>query len=334
MTEVVLIPGDGIGLETADSVKRVLEAAGAELTWVEAQAGLSAFEETGELLPDHTVQVLTSHRTALLGPLVTPKGKGFKPVSVRIRKILDLYGNIRFAKTVPGLLDKAGRVDMVLFRENTQGLYSGVEQWTDDEMNRAESVAVVTREASEKIVQAAFEYARKQGRNKVTLVHKANLLRLSSGLFLKVGHEMAPRYPEITFEETKVDTAAMRMVLQPEDFDVVVTTNLFGDILADLAAGLVGGPGMTCSASIGAHHAVFESANEAALERAGKGLANPASMLLAAVTMLDHLAMKDVADRVRTALTTALQNEFARTPDLGGKGNTRIFTQTVIEALP
>lgn len=333
MTNVVLISGDGIGPEITAAVKQILEAAGADINWIEACAGLAAYEKYGNPLPEETIDKIKEHKVALKGPLTTPVGSGFRSVNVRLRKVFELFSNIRPAKTIPGLFCKCGEVDLVLFRENTQGLYSGMEHWTDETQTRAESVAVVTREASENIIHAAFEYAQQHGRKKVTLVHKANILKLSSGLFLEVGREVAKDYPEIGFEDIIVDNMAMQMVMNPQRFDVVVTTNLFGDILSDLASGLVGGLGLTGSCNIGEKYAIFEAVHGSAPDIAGQNKANPTALLFSALMMLDHLGMADKAERIRTATLKALADESVRTGDVGGKGTTETFAQAIISQL-
>ncbi len=333
MHRVVSIAGDGIGPEITAAVKRVLDHAGARIEWVEAEAGLGAFERLGDPLPEETIEKIREHRIALKGPLTTPVGKGFRSINVRLRQIFDLFSNIRPAKTIPGLFQALGKVDLVLFRENTQGLYSGVEQWGDEAKTRAESVAVVTREASERIIRAAFEYAGIHGRKRVTLVHKANILKLSSGLFLEVGEQIAHDFPNIPFEDIIVDNMAMQMVQNPGRFDVVVTTNLFGDILSDLASGLVGGLGLTGSANIGNHQAIFEAVHGSAPDIAGQNKANPTALLFSALMMLEHLQQPKLAQRIRKATIQALQSKEARTADIGGQGNTETFTDAICAAI-
>jgi len=333
MDNVVLISGDGIGPEITAAVKQILEAAGAGVNWIEASAGLAAYEQCGNPLPEETIDLIKEHKLALKGPLTTPVGSGFRSVNVRLRKIFELFSNIRPAKTIPGLFCKCGEVDLVLFRENTQGLYSGMEQWSDETKTRAESVAVVTREASENIIHAAFEYAQQHNRKKVTLVHKANILKLSSGLFLEVGREVAKDYPDIGFEDIIVDNMAMQMVMNPQRFDVLVTTNLFGDILSDLASGLVGGLGLTGSGNIGEKYAIFEAVHGSAPDIAGQGKANPTALLFSAIMMLDHLGKAQIGERIRAAVLKALADEDVRTGDVGGRGNTRSFTDAVIAQL-
>ena len=333
MQEIVLIPGDGIGPEITTSVTRILETAGAEIKWIEAEAGLAAFEKYGNPLPEETIEKLNDYKIALKGPLTTPVGSGFRSINVRLRQRFELYCNMRPAKTIPGLFQAYGPVDLTLFRENTQGLYSGLEQWGDKEHTRAESVAVVTREASARIIKAAFDYARKQGLDKVTLVHKANILKLSSGLFLSVGREIAEAYPGIDFEDIIVDNMAMQMVMRPQRFNVVVTTNLFGDILSDLASGLVGGLGVTGSANIGEEHAIYEAVHGSAPDIAGMNKANPTALLFSSLMMLEDLGWAPLAKKIKAATIEALGDVDARTGDVGGRGSTTRFTDAVCALL-
>jgi len=333
MTQVVLIAGDGIGPEISAAVRRVFESAGAGITWVEACAGLAAFEQYGDPLPMRTIDLIKTHKVALKGPLATPVGGGFRSVNVRLRQIFQLYSNIRPACTIPGLEQKFGPVDLVLFRENTQGLYSGLEQWSDESKTRAECVGVVTRAASERVIRGAFEYARKHRRRKVTLVHKANILKLSSGLFLTVGGEIARDYADIQFQDIIVDNMAMQMVMNPGQFEVVVTTNLFGDILSDLASGLVGGLGLTGSANIGDDQAIFEAVHGTAPDIAGQNKANPTALLLSGCLLLEHLGKAKIAARVRQAVYAALAAKSVRTGDVGGAGTTASFTAAICRAL-
>lgn len=329
MTKVVLISGDGIGPEITAAVKQILEHAGADIEWVEASAGLGAYEQFGDPLPEETIDKIKEHKIALKGPLTTPVGGGFRSINVRLRQIFKLYSNIRPAKTIPGLDNHYNNVDLVLFRENTQGLYSGLEQWGDEEQTRAESVAVVTREASQNIIGAAFDYAAKHNRDKVTLVHKANILKLSTGLFLKVGKEIAEDYPNIQFEDLIVDNMAMQMVMNPGRFGVVVTTNLFGDILSDLASGLVGGLGLTGSANIGRDYAIFEAVHGSAPDIAGQNKANPTALLFSSIMMLDYLGHGDLGEKIREAVLKALADPSVRTGDVGGQGSTSSFADAV-----
>lgn len=334
MQNVVLIPGDGIGKEITKSVTTVLDAAGANINWIECKAGESAYKELGTPLPDETVEAIEKHRIGLKGPLTTPVGAGFRSINVALRQKFNLYSNIRPAKSLPNIDSPFRQVDLVLFRENTQGLYIGKEHWVDEEEKHAESIAVVTRGASEKIITAAFEYAKKYKRKKVTLVHKANILKLTTGLFLQIGKEISRKYPDIEFEDLIVDNMAMQMVIRPQQFDVIVTTNLFGDILSDLASGLVGGLGVTGAANIGDDAAMFEAVHGSAPDIAGKGLANPTALLFSALMMLKHLDEHRKAERIRSAIYTVLQDHKDKcTRDIGGEGTTESYTEAICKLL-
>lgn len=334
MKNVVLIPGDGIGTEITNSVTTILEKAGADINWVECIAGLKAHEEVGNPLPEETIEAIEEHRTALKGPLTTPVGSGFRSVNVALRQKFNLYSNIRPAHTLPSIESPFRDVDMVLFRENTQGLYIGKEHWVEEGENvrHSEAIAVVTEEASHKIIRAAFEYAKQHERKKVSLVHKANILKLTTGLFLEVGRKVAKEYPEIEFEDVIVDNMAMQMVIRPRQFDVVVTTNLFGDILSDLASGLVGGLGVTGAANIGDDAAMFEAVHGSAPDIVGKNIANPLALLFSSLMMLEHIDQKQVAENIRKAIyKTLVEKKVYCTPDIGGEGTTSTFTQAVCD---
>ena len=334
MHNVVLIPGDGIGKEITKSVTKILDTAGAKINWIECKAGEGANDELGTPLPDETIEAVKKHRIALKGPLTTPVGAGFRSINVALRQQFNLYSNIRPARSLPNIDSPFQGVDLVLFRENTQGLYIGKEHWVDKEEKHAESIAVVTRDASEKIITAAFEYAKNRGRKKVTLVHKANILKLTTGLFLKIGKEIAQNYPEIEFEDLIVDNMAMQMVMRPQQFDVIVTTNLFGDILSDLASGLVGGLGVTGAANIGDDAAMFEAVHGSAPDIAGKGLANPTALLFSALMMLEYLGEDRLAEKIRSAIYTVLQEHKKEcTKDIGGEGNTESYTEAICKLL-
>jgi isocitrate dehydrogenase (NAD+) len=333
MHHIVLIPGDGIGPEITASVRMILEAAGAEIQWIEHQAGETALRSLGSPLPQDTLDAISTHRIALKGPLTTPVGSGFRSVNVSLRQTFDLYANVRPARTLPNIDTPFRGVDMVIFRENTQGLYIGREHWVEEGAH-AESIGVVTRKASERIIRAAFEHAVAQSRRKVTLVHKANILKFTTGLFLEVGRGIAAEYPDIQFEDLIVDNMAMQMVMRPQRFDVIVTTNLFGDILSDLASGLVGGLGVTGAANIGADAAIFEAVHGSAPDIAGKGLANPMAFLFSALMMLDHLGENRISERIRAAIYAVLQDQKVEcTPDIGGEGSTQRFTEAVCNVL-
>jgi isocitrate dehydrogenase (NAD+) len=334
MKNVVLIPGDGIGPEITNSVTTILEKAGADINWVHAKAGLIAQEELGTPLPEETLDAIEEHRIALKGPLTTPVGSGFRSVNVALRQRFNLYSNIRPAHTLPSIESPFRDVDMVLFRENTQGLYIGKEQWIEEGENKrhSEAIAVVTEEASNKIIRAAFEYAKQHEHKKVTLVHKANILKLTTGLFLEIGRKVAEDYPEIEFEDLIVDNMAMQMVMRPRQFEVVVTTNLFGDILSDLASGLVGGLGVTGAANIGDDAAMFEAVHGSAPDIVGKNVANPLALLFSSLMMLEHIDQKSVAENIRKAIyKTLVEKKVYCTPDIGGEGTTSTFTQAVCD---
>ncbi|MEX0686464.1 MAG: isocitrate/isopropylmalate dehydrogenase family protein [Balneolales bacterium] len=333
MHDVVLMSGDGIGPEITESVIEVLEASGVSINWIPAKAGMSAFEETGDPLPQETVRLFDRYRVALKGPLATPVGKGFRSVNVALRQQFNLYANIRPAKTLPGIKSPFSGVNLIIFRENTQGMYIGQERHVGIGEDHAETIGVITRKASELIIRAAFDYAVKNDRKKITLVHKANIMKLTTGLFLDIGKEISKAYPMIEFQDMIVDNTAMQMVLNPHQFDIIVTTNLFGDILSDLASGLVGGLGVTGSANIGTTHAMFEAVHGSAPDIAGKGIANPTALLFSAIMMLRYLDENVIADKITNAVHEVIKDDDVRTGDLGGRGNTTTYTKALCEAL-
>jgi len=270
----------------------------------------------------------------LKGPRATPSGGGYRSVIVTLRQQFDLYANVRPAKTIAGVPSRYTNVDLVIVRENTEDLYAGVEHYVDPRRTAAESIAIITRFGSERVITYAFEYARAHGRKKVTLVHKANILKMSNGLFLDTGKEIAKKYPDIAFDDMIVDATAMKLVTQPERFDVIVTMNLFGDILSDLTAGLIGGLGVAPASNIGNdNYAMFEAVHGTAPDIAGKGIANPTALMLSAAMLLDHVDQRDAGDRLRKGVYAALGNAETRTGDLGGKANTQAFTDAVIRNL-
>jgi len=331
---VSLIEGDGIGPEIAAATVRAIDAAGGQITWERVDAGMAGVEKHKDPLPPATVESMKKTGLALKGPLATPSGGGYRSVNVTLRQQFDMYANVRPAKTIPGVPSRYTNVDLVIVRENTEDLYAGVEHYIDPRRSAAESIAIITRFGSERCIVYAFEYARRHGRKKVTLVHKANILKMSNGLFLDVGKEVALRYPEIQFDDMIVDATAMKMVIAPERFDVIVTMNLFGDILSDLAAGLVGGLGVAPAANIGDGGCnMFEAVHGTAPDIAGKGIANPTGLMLSAAMLLDHIDQGDAAQRLRTGVYAALANPESRTGDLGGKGNTVTYTDAVIRAM-
>jgi isocitrate dehydrogenase (NAD+) len=332
MKRITLIEGDGIGPEITSAVKEVFKAAKVPLEWEEENAGQTTLEEKGELIPESLISSINETKVALKGPISTPVGKGFKSVNVQLRQIFDLYQNIRPCASTPGITTKFQNVDIVLFRENTEGLYSGLEIY-DERLGIADAIARVSKQGCYRIIKAAFEYARQRGRKKVTLVHKANIIKSAGNIFLTQGREIAQQYPDIIIDEKIIDNMCMQMVIKPEQFDVVVTTNLFGDILSDLGAGLVGGLGLVAGANVGDNVAIFEAVHGTAPDIAGKGLANPTALLRSALMMLDYLGLDEHAGMINAALNKALADEENRTGDLGGKGNTKAFTDTIIRNL-
>ena len=328
---IVVIPGDGIGPEVVSSAKQVLEASGASIEWVEEQAGKATMEEFGTPLPEHVLESIRRVGVALKGPITTPIGKGFSSVNVAMRKQLNLYANVRPVNSRFGVSDKFSDVDMVIFRENTEDVYAGLEQ--DIAPGVAQCLKIITKEASDRIASFAFDYAAKNGRKKVQAVHKANIMKKSDGLFLKSCREVASRYPEIEYGEIIVDNCAMQMVIRPQQFDVLVLTNLYGDILSDLGAGLVGGLGLVPGANIGDGMAVFEAAHGSAPDIAGKGVANPLALILSAANMMKYLDEPAIAGRIERAVISILGQKDKLTMDLGGRSGTKEFTGHLIETI-
>ena len=331
-----LIPGDGIGPDITDATLAVLDAAGASFDWDRQVAGAAGVSEKGTPMPDETLESIKRTRLALKGPLETPIGEGYRSVNVALRQTFDLFANVRPARDlVPG--GRYEGVDIVLIRENTEGLYAGLEHYIrigDDPQAAAESIALVTRVGSERVVRYAFDYALRNGRKRITLVHKANILKYSQGLFRNVGQKIAKEFEgRIGFDERIIDAAAMQLVIDPNRFDVIVTTNLFGDILSDLVSGLVGGLGLAPGANIGREAAIFEAVHGTAPDIAGKGIANPGALVLAACLMLDHVGDRFRADRIRRALEATIRGGAVLTRDLGGTASTREFTDAVIAHL-
>jgi isocitrate dehydrogenase (NAD+) len=331
-----LIPGDGIGPDITEATVRILEAAGAQFDWDRRLAGMAAVEKFDDPMPDETIESIEKTGLALKGPLETPVGGGYRSVNVALRRTFDLYANVRPARSVvPG--GRFENVDIALIRENTEGLYSGIEHFIaigPDPRAAAESTAVVTRYGSERIIRYAFEYALAKGRKKVTLVHKANILKFTGGLFREVGQQLAKEYAgRVAYEERIVDAMAMQLVIKPEIFDVVVTTNLFGDILSDLISGLVGGLGLAPGANLGEHAAIFEAVHGTAPDIAGKGIANPGALIYAACLMLEHLNDHARARRIRDAMESVIRERKVVTRDLGGSATTAQFTDAIIARL-
>ena len=331
---VAVIKGDGIGPEIMDATLKVLDALECGLDYEFIDAGLVALEKHGTLIPQASLDAIEKHGIALKGPLTTPIGKGFSSINVQLRRHFDLYANVRPAISFPGTRSRYDDIDMITVRENTEGAYLSDGQEMIDDGNTGISVIKVTRQGSERIVRYAFELAKQNGRKKVTAVHKANIIKTSSGLFLDVARDIASEYPEIEFQEMIVDNACMQLVMNPHQFDVVVTTNLFGDILSDLCAGLVGGLGLAPGANIGKKAAIFEAVHGSAPDIAGKKIANPCALLLAAAQMLDHLGMTAKGDAIRQGIRAVLENRRDMvTPDMGGTGTTDTFAQALVEHL-
>lgn len=332
-TKITVIPGDGIGPSIIESAIQILNHAGCDFEYDYADAGLTALEKHGELLPQATLDLIEKNKVSLKGPLTTPVGGGFTSINVSLRKKFNLYANVRPVISFKGTRSRYDNIDIITVRENTEGMYSGAGQKRSDDNQSAEAMSIITRDGAERIVTFAFELARQEGRKKVTIIHKANILKSTSGLFLEVAREVAARYPDIQSEEMIVDAACMNLVMYPERFDVMVTTNLFGDILSDLCAGLVGGLGMAPGANIGDGAAIFEAVHGSAPDIAGKNIANPTSVILASIQMLEYLGMQDKAERIREAVRATIESGDRVTRDLGGSASTSEFTQAIIDHL-
>ena len=319
-----LIPGDGIGPEVVAATVEVLAATGVAFEWDEQPAGLGAFETYGDPLPAQTLASIERTRLALKGPLTTPVGTGFKSINVRLRQHFALYANVRPCVTLPNTKGPFSGIDLMLYRENTEGLYSGIEHF-DAQNQIADSTSRISRRGSERIIRYAFADVRRRGRKRLTLVHKANILKETSGLFLSIGREIAREYPDVQFDDRIIDNMAMQLVIHPQEYDSIVTTNLFGDILSDLMAGLVGGLGVTGSANIGDDCRIFEAVHGSAPDIAGKGIANPTALVRSAEMMLRSLGETVAADAVSTALVDLYSDSSALTSDLGGPATTASF---------
>jgi isocitrate dehydrogenase (NAD+) len=328
---ITLIPGDGIGPEVTEAVVRILKASGVLIDWEPHIAGLVAFERTGQALPVELIDSIRRNKVALKGPVTTPIGQGFTSVNVGLRKALDLYANLRPVWNLPGIDSRFQGVDLVIVRENTEDLYAGLEHEVVPGV--VESLKIITEKASTRIAQFAFQHARKHGRRKVTSIHKANIMKLSDGLFIDCVRRAARDYIDITYEERIVDAACMQLVMHPEQFDVLVLPNLYGDIVSDLCAGLVGGLGVVGAANLGSEIGVFEAVHGSAPDIAGKHLANPTALLLSAVLMLRHLDEGAAADRIMQALGAVLTARAVRTRDLGGTASTLEFADAVSKQL-
>jgi isocitrate dehydrogenase (NAD+) len=329
---ITLIPGDGIGPEVTDAVLRILEATRVDITWERHDAGVLAFERTGRALPVELIESIRRNKVALKGPVTTPIAEGFTSVNVGLRKALDLYANLRPVWNLPGVPSKFSGVDMVIVRENTEDLYAGLEHQVVPGV--VESLKIITERASTRIAQFAFGHARRHHRKKVTAIHKANIMKLGDGLFLESVRAVARAHPDIKYDEKIVDAACMHLVLNPGQFDVLVMPNLYGDIVSDLCAGLVGGLGVVGAANLGTDIGVFEAVHGSAPDIAGKGLANPTALLLSAVLMLRHIDEGAAADRIMAGLGQVLEKGVVRTADLGGTSSTLGFADAVCQAIP
>lgn len=335
--KIVIIPGDGIGPEITAAVIKVIEATGAEIAWVEHEAGLAALDKGKDVLPDETLEAIKEHKVALKGPCTTPIGEGFTSVNVKLRKTLDLYAAVRPVRNLPGVITRFRNVDIVIIRENTEGLYSGVENVVSPGV--VMSMKVATEKACSRISHWAFEYARHRHRKKITVFHKANIMKLTDGLFIRKSKEASKEYGDIQYEEMIIDAGCMKLVQDPALFDMLLLENLYGDLISDLCAGLVGGLGVVPGANIGDSEAVFEAVHGSAPDIAGKGVANPLALLMSGVMMLNHLAdtegredFRSCAEKIKHAYDGALQ-EGDRTRDLGGKLGTMEFADALIKRL-
>jgi len=331
--KITVIRGDGIGPEIMDATLFVLDQLNTGLEYEVADAGLVALEKHGDLMPAVTLESIARNKVALKSPLTTPVGGGFTSINVSLRRHFDLYANVRPAHTFPNTKSRFNNVDLITVRENTEGAYLAEGQEVSADGETAFSGTRITRKGSERIVRYAFELAKSTGRKKVTAVHKANIIKSTSGLFLAVAREVAAQYPDIEFQEMIVDNCCMQLVMRPEQFDVIVTTNLFGDIISDLCAGLVGGLGLAPGANIGKDAAIFEAVHGTAPDIAGQGKANPCALLLAAAQMLDHVGQPENAERLRKAIVATMEAKDSLTGDLGGTGNTMGFAKAIASRL-
>ncbi len=328
---ITLIPGDGIGPEVTEAAKAVVDASGVNINWEVVEAGEKVMEQYKTPLPDYVLESIEKNKIALKGPITTPVGKGFRSVNVALRQKFNLYANVRPIKTYEGIKSRYENVDLVIVRENTEDLYAGIEHKIGD--YAAESIKIITKEASERVTKFAFDLAINEGRKKVTAVHKANIMKFSDGLFLNSARNVSEKYKDIQFEDVIVDAMSMKLVQTPEKYDVLVMPNLYGDILSDMGAGLVGGLGVVPGANIGENIAVFESVHGSAPDIAGKGLANPLATILSAVMMLKHIGELEAAAKIDAAVAKVLKEGKKLTVDLGGNASTMEFAQEIISNL-
>jgi isocitrate dehydrogenase (NAD+) len=328
---ITLIPGDGIGPEVASNVVRIIEAAGIEVTWETHYAGAQALEKFGTTLPDELLASITRNKVALKGPITTPVGKGFASVNVGLRKTLDLYANLRPVRALPNVPCRYPELDLVIVRENTESLYAGLEHVVVPGV--VESIKIITEKASTRIAKFAFEYAVREGRKRITAAHKANIMKLSDGLFLECFRNVAKDYPAITADDRIIDNACMQLVMRPEQFDIMLLENLYGDIVSDLCAGLVGGLGLVPAANIGERGAVFEAVHGSAPDIAGQGIANPTALLQSGILMLRYLGEREAADKVETSMLKVFEEGKVRTRDIGGTARTAEFADAIIQQM-
>ncbi len=328
---ITLIPGDGIGPEVSAAVVRIIEATGVDISWETHYAGAQALEKFGDTLPAELLESIRRNKIALKGPITTPVGKGFTSVNVGLRKTLDLYANLRPVRALPNVPCRYPELDLVVVRENTEDLYSGIEHVVVPGV--VESIKIITEKASTRVSLFAFEYARREGRKKVTAIHKANIMKLSDGLFLDCFRKVAESYPEIEADDKIVDNACMQLVMRPEQFDIMLLENLYGDIVSDLCAGLIGGLGLVPGANIGESGAVFEAVHGSAPDIAGQGIANPTALLQSGILMLRHLGERDAAEKIENSMLRVFEAGKVRTRDIGGQANTAEFTDAIIAGM-
>src|SRR6266550_4521352 len=328
---ITLIPGDGIGPEVAATVVRIIEASGVEIEWETHYAGAQALEKFGETLPKDLLESIKRNKVGLKGPVTTPIGKGFTSVNVGLRKALDLYANLRPVRALPNVPCRYPELDLVVVRENTEDLYSGIEHVVVPGV--VESLKIITEKASTRVSRFAFEYSRREGRKKITCGHKANIMKLSDGLFLDCFHKVATEYPEIEADDKIIDNACMQLVMRPEQFDMMLLENLYGDIVSDLCAGLIGGLGLVPGANIGEQGAVFEAVHGSAPDIAGQGIANPTALLQSGVLMLRHLGEREAADKTENAMVEVFAEGKVRTKDIGGTARTAVFAEAIISKM-
>jgi len=329
--KITLIPGDGIGLEIMRAATEIIDAATNNIEWEEVIAGHTAYEKCGELLPKETIESIQKNKIAFKGPITTPVGKGFRSINVQLRQLFNLYSNVRPVKSYEGIDSLYKNLDLVIVRENSEDLYKGIEHMVTKDA--AESIKVITREASERIADFAFKLAEKEKRSKVTLTHKANIMKMTDGLFLESGRNVAKNYPNIKFEDVIVDAMSMKLVMKPHDYEIIVAPNLYGDILSDMAAGLIGGLGMAPSANIGENTAIFEPVHGSAPDIAGQNIANPTAAILSGIMMLKYLDEEEAALKIEKALIKVLKNKELHTKDIGGNLSTTEFKDEIIKEM-